>query len=289
MKFAVIGGDARAGWLAALLAADGHTVRGFALEKAALPQRVIQCSSLAACVYGADWVIVGLPAEKNGQLLAPLSVQKIQTEELLTALWPGQTLCGGRFSQASSLAAVRAGLKVCDLMARRDFAAGNAALTAEGAVGLLIRESPRSLWRGRALITGWGKIARQLGPRLRTLGCETLIAARKAGDRAEAEGFGLKSCTFAELPALAGELDYLVNTVPAPVIGRETLEHLRPDAALLELASEPGFDRALADELGLRTVFGPGLPGRSAPCAAAGLMRDTIYAIIREREENSGE
>ena len=289
MKCAVIGGDARAGWLAALLNADGHTVRSFALEKAALPQRVIQCSSLAACVYGADWVIVGLPAEKNGQLTAPLSVQKIQTEELLTALWPGQTLCGGRISQATSLAAVRAGLQVCDLMARRDFTAGNAALTAEGALGLLIRESPRSLWRGRALVTGWGKIARQLAPRLRALGCETTVAARKAGDRAEAEGFGLKCCDFAELPARAGELDYLINTVPAPVIPRPALEQLRPDAVLLELASEPGFDRALAEELGLRVVYGPGLPGRTAPCAAACLMRDTIYAVIREREENNGQ
>ena len=66
LKFAVIGGDARAGWLAALLGGDGHTVRCYALEKAALPQRVLQCSSLEACVYGADWVIVGIPAEKSG-------------------------------------------------------------------------------------------------------------------------------------------------------------------------------------------------------------------------------
>ena len=96
MKFAVIGGDARSAWLAALLAADGHSLRVYALEKAAMPQRITQCSSPEACVYGADWVITGTPAEKNGELIAPLSVQKLQTEELLTALWPGQTLFGGR-------------------------------------------------------------------------------------------------------------------------------------------------------------------------------------------------
>ena len=285
MKFAVIGGDARAGWLAALLAGDGHTVRSFALEKASLPQRVVPCGSLEASVYGADWVIVGIPAEKNGELTAPLSVQRIGTEELLTALWPGQTLCGGRFSQATALAAVRAGLSVCDLMARRDFTVGNAALTAEGALGLLIRESPRTLWKGRALVTGWGRVARQLAPRLRALGCETRVAARKAGDRAEAEAQGLASCPIGGLAGRAGELDFLINTVPAPVIPREALERLRPDSVLLELASEPGFDRELAAELGLRAVYAPGLPGRSAPCAAAALMRDTIYAVLREREE----
>ena len=288
MKFAVIGGDARAGWLAALLAGEGHSVRSYALEKAALPQRISPCSSVEACVYGADWVILGVPAEKNGAVSTPLSIQRIQTEDLLTALWPGQTLCGGRFSQATSLAAVRAGLQVCDLMARRDFTVGNAALTAEGAVGLLIGESPRSLWKGKALVTGWGRIASQLAPRLRALGCETRVAARKAGDRAEAEGLGLGSSRMEEIADRAGELDFLVNTVPAQVLSREVLEHMRPDAVLLELASEPGFDRQLAEELGLRAVYAPGLPGRSAPCAAAGLMRDTIFAVIREREEKHG-
>ena len=91
-----------------------------------------------------------------------------------------------------------------------------------------------------------------------------------------------------EIADLAGETDCLINTVPAPVIPNEALERLRPDAVLLELASEPGFDRAPAEELGLHTVFAPGLPGRSAPCAAAALMRDTIYAVMREREEKDG-
>ena len=289
LKFAVIGGDARAGWLAALLGGDGHTVRCYALEKAALRQRIVQCSSVEACAYGADWVIVGIPAEKGGVLNTPLSVQKLGAEELITALWPGQTICGGKFGQSTSLSAVRAGLSVCDLMGRRDFTVGNAALTAEGAIGLLIRESPRSLWKGRALVTGWGRIARQLAPRLRVLGCETWVAARKAGDRAEAEGYGLRACSFGALPDKAGELDFLINTVPAQLISREVLEHLRPDAVLMELASGESFDRALAEELGLRTVYAPGLPGKSAPCAAACLMRDTIYTVIREREEEHGQ
>ena len=285
MKFAVIGGDARSAWLAALLAGDGHAVRTFALEKAALPQRIAQCSSPEACAYGADWVLLGVPAEKDGVISAPLSVQKLTPGELLTALWPGQTLCGGRFAQETSLGAIRAGLSVCELMTRRDYTVGNAALTAEGAIGLMIRESPRSLWRGRALVTGWGRIARNLAPRLRGLGCEVWVAARKLGDRAEAEALGLHARRFPELPELAGELDFAVNTVPAPVLEKDVLERLRPDSLLVELASEPGFDRALAEDLGLHLISAPGLPGKSAPCAAASLIRDTIYAVIREREE----
>ena len=285
MKFAVIGGDARSAWLAALLAADGHAVRCYALEKAALPQKIAQCSSPEACAYGADWVLLGVPAEKDGVISTPLSMQRLTPGELLAALWPGQTLCGGRLAQETSLATIRAGLSVCELMTRRDYTVGNAALTAEGTIGLLIRESPRSLWRGRALVTGWGRIARNLAPRLRALCCETTVAARKPGDRAEAEAMGLRACRFAELPELAGELDFAINTVPAPVLEKDVLERLRPDSLLVELASGPGFDKSLAEDLGLHAVSAPGLPGKSAPCAAAGLVRDTIYAVIREREE----
>ena len=288
MKFALIGGDARMGWLAALLAEEGHGVRCFALEKAALPRPIPQCGSPEGCVYGADWVVLGVPAERGGLLLTPLSVQTLRTQELLAALWPGQTLCGGLFDQATSLAAVRAGLTVCDLMARRDFTVGNAALTAEGAIGLLIRESAHSLWRSRVLVTGWGRIASLLAPRLRALGAEVTVAARKAGDRAAAEAWGLRACRFAELPALAGDFDYLVNTVPAEVLPEPVLRRVRPDALLLELASAPGFDRDKAGELGLKTLTAPGLPGKTAPCAAAALMRDTIRTVIREREENDG-
>lgn len=288
MKFAVVGGDARSAYLAALLAQEGHAVRCFALEKAALPHAVQKTGCPEGCVYGADWVVLGVPAEKAGQVLTPLSVQTLKTEELLTALWPGQTLCGGMLSQETALAAVRAGLSACDLMARRDFTLGNAVLTAEGTLEILIREGAGSLWRGKALVTGWGRVASQLGPRLRALGCEVWIAARKAGDRAAAEAAGLHACRMEELPALAAEMDYLINTVPAEIIPRETLEHIRPGALLLELASVPGFDFDYAQELVLHAVRAPGLPGKTAPLAAARLMRDTIFTVIREREENHG-
>lgn len=287
MKFALIGGDARSAGLAALLAGEGHGVRCYALEKAALPPK-FSVGSPEACTYGADWVVLGVPAERSGRLLTPLSVREVTIQELLPALWPGQTLCGGRIGQATALAAVRAGLTVCDLTARRDFTVGNAALTAEGAIGLLIAESGRSLWKSRALVTGWGRVASQLAPRLGALGCRVTVAARKAGDRATAEALGLAACGFDGVEALAGEADFIVNTVPAQVIGRGALEKIRPDAVVLELASEPGFDLALANELGLHALAAPGLPGKTAPLAAAELMRDVIFTAIREREENDG-
>ena len=91
-----------------------------------------------------------------------------------------------------------------------------------------------------------------------------------------------------ELPRLLEDVDLLVNTVPAQGISREDLARLRKGTLLLELASEPGFDREAAAELGLRPLYAPGLPGQFAPEAAAELYWETVCAIGREKEENDG-
>ena len=270
------------------MAREGHSVRCFALEKAETPRGVQKAGCLQGCVYGAEWVFLPVPTEKDGLLRTPLSLEKLPMEELLAALWPGQVLIGGAFSQKSSLDAVRGGLAVYDLLRRRDYTVGNAALTAEGAIALLLRESENSLLSSHVLLTGWGRVASLLAPRLRSLGAYVTVAARKAGDRATAEALGLNSCRFEELPRLLEDVDLLVNTVPAQVISREDLARLRKGTLLLELASEPGFDQEAAAELGLRPLYAPGLPGQFAPEAAAGLIWETAGAIAREREENDG-
>lgn len=286
MKFAVVGGDRRAALLCSLLAGDGHRVHSFALEKAELPSEIPKAGCLQGCVYGADCVVLPVPAERGGLLTAPLAAEELSMEQLLGALWPGQLLCGGAFSRESCLSAIRAGLTVNDLMQRRSFTVGNAAVTAEGAMELLMKNSPRTLWRSRVLVTGWGRVAKLLALRLGALGARVTVAARKEGDRAMAAALGLEAVDFGGLDGALETLHFLVNTVPARVLGEDMLARLPGDALLLELASAPGgFDRAAAESAGLRVLAAPGLPGLCAPLTAAELMREAIYDILREREE----
>ena len=162
MKFAVIGGDRRSAWLCALLEGDGHRVYTYALEKAELPKEVPKAGCLQGCVYGADWVILPTPAERGGVLNAPYSSEQLRLEEIISALWPGQVLCGGKLSQSTAVGAVRAGLQVVDLMQRRDFAVGNAAVTAEGAAVRPRRARHRRRAQGRRPRNGACTGARQL-------------------------------------------------------------------------------------------------------------------------------
>ena len=171
-------------------------------------------------------------------------------------------------------------------MQRRGFTVGNAAVTAEGAIGQLMKNSERTLWRSRVLVTGWGRVAKLLSLRLPALGAEVTVAARKEGDRAMARALGLKALDFAAAEQELIGFDFIVNTVPARVLSDPALETLRRDTLLLELASAPGgFDRARAEALGLKAAAAPGLPGMCAPMTAAELMREAIYDIIAEQEE----
>ncbi len=286
MKFAVIGGDKRSVLLCSLLWRDRHRVHSFALEKAELPAEIPKAGCLQSCVYGADCIVLPTPAEKNGIINSPYASQPLTAEELLVSLWPGQLLIGGKLGRELSMGAVAQGLQVADLMQRRGFTVGNAALTAEGAVEKLMASSPRSLWGSSILVTGWGRIAKILSLRLYAMGARVTVAARKEGDRAMATALGLEALDFPQLPETMADYGFIVNTVPEQVLGEQELNLVRRDALLLELASAPGgFDMRQADELGLKALAAPGLPGLCAPYTAAELMRDTIYSVIREREE----
>lgn len=286
MKFAVVGGDRRSALLCAAFLQDGHKVNSFALEKAELPEEAVKAGCLQGCVYGADCVVLPTPAEKGGLLNTPLSSETLRMQELISALWKGQILCGGRLSDATCLAAIKGRLRVEDIMRRQGFAVGNAAVTAEGAVQILMAASEKALWGSRVLVTGFGRIGRILSVRLSALGADVTAAARKDGDRAMARALGIKAVTFEELEGEIGEFDFIVNTVPARVISEAMLCCAAPDAVLLELASPPGgFDRTLAENIGLKVKTAPGLPGVYAPHTAALLVRDAVYDIIREQED----
>ena len=161
----------------------------------------------------------------------------------------------------------------------------NAVATAEGAIGVLLKETAETIWGRRILLIGWGHIGKALAPRLRALGAEVLVSARNAGDLAwiAAEGF-----TPLDTRALGGcldDVDIVVNTVPARILGMQLLSELPGGALVVDLASRPGgVDQEAARVLGLRTLWAQGLPGKWATETAAAAIREAVYNILGERE-----
>ena len=147
------------------------------------------------------------------------------------------------------------------------YAIENAALTAEGALELLMRRSNRALAGMEVLVTGFGRIGGFLAGMLSCLGAHVTVAARSEAARAAARSRGFESVDITNIPA---HFDAVVNTIPAQVLAGDYGE-----ALCLDLASAPG---GWQDDTPV--LKAPGLPGLYAPKAAADVMAEAVYRVL---------
>ena len=169
--------------------------------------------------------------------------------------------------------------------AREELLAANAVATAEGAIGVLLGETERTLWRSRVLVTGWGHVARALAPRLAALGAEVCVCARSPGARAWIAAEGLEALGLPELQDALPGCGIVINTVPAPMLTAARVAGMKPDALILDLASAPGgTDFEAARAFGIRALTAPGLPGKWSPQTAAEAVRDAVYNILEDEK-----
>lgn len=163
----------------------------------------------------------------------------------------------------------------------------NAVPTAEGAIAIAMRELPVTIDGTDAVILGYGRIGAALGERLQSLGAKVTVYARRAEQRALAEMHrhttGRLICRDGNsLPEGALPLCRVIfNTVPHRILTPEILENLPKNCLLIDLASAPGgFDHALAQQMGLRCIWGTALPGKCAPESAGNIIADVISDLL---------
>ena len=284
MKFACFGGDMRIVSLASMLEAAGHSVCCFALENA--PADKIKSCSLcpAAAAAQADCVILPLPAENShGGLNAPFSAFPRSMEKLLSGLTPKTIICAGKPSSELLALAERQQLRMVDYFQREELVALNALATAEGAISVLLQNSPITIWDSKILIIGYGRIGKMLAERLRAMGAHVSVSARKPGDMAYVRAMGCKSLNSTELSGRLGGFDTVINTVPSLILNKELLTQLPPEVLLMDLASRPGgIDFEAAADMGLNVIWALGLPAETAPVTAGRIIMETVLNILAE-------
>lgn len=276
MKYEIIGGDERFRCLAKRLEKEGNEVVCFGFERA--EDDMEKCGE----IINADCYILPLPAERNGALNAPFSETERSIHEVLFDIPDGGLVMGGKISGKLRNSSECRGLELYDYMQRPDFIVGNAALTAEAALWLLMNESGTALYGKKVLIIGYGRIGRILAQRMKVMNTKVGVMSRNPEVRAIAGALGYRAHSPRE--NISG-YDIVVNTAPGQVLPEGAFSALEKDALLLELASAPGgLSRAEAAEFGLKFIAAPGLPARYSPESAAGLIYDSINEILKERE-----
>ena len=218
--------------------------------------------------------------------LFPL-VKKVPPLETCLPLLPRDCkVFAGNLQPGEAALAQKLGLEVVDYFRVESFTVGNALLTAEGAIQLVLEALPQGLWGTRVLLCGFGRIGRGLLPRLRGLGAQVTVAARREEQRLWAREGGAEAVAFSQLEEVLPRTQLLINTVPQPILREEQLKLLPQDCLLLELASAPyGIPKEAAESLSLPYILGAGLPGKLRPQRAGALIAQCILSSLREEND----
>ncbi len=236
-----------------------------------------------------DGLLLPLPALRRGQVPV-LEGPPLELIPLLSRVKPGGLVVGGAFSKTHRDAIQSLGYPVEDVMERERLVWENAKLTAQAVPVLLGMEDGICLKGRRVLVLGGGRVARALWPVLKKRGAKVTAAARSSAQLALAEQAGAETLFLDQMEPALSRAGLLINTIPAPVLGRRELNGLPAETLVLDLASAPGgVDFAAAQDLGVAARLEPGLPGKWFPGQAGRLLGETILEILQEHWPEGGE
>ena len=265
----ILGGDARSERLCRLMETDGRPVR----HLFALPGG----DALRTAIEQAGILVLPTPVSRGETITGDRSQTLWQT--VFPLFSPRQRIFGGGFSATQRETLQAAGVSYTDFLDCAQFVRFNAALTAQGALRLLLENTAQYLPQQRVLIAGYGNVGQETARWLCGVGCRYTVAARRDAQRTAAKAAGCDAITPDEAKRSIGRFDVLVNTIPARWLDAKSLSGAKPGGVYLELASAP-FDaeKDAALQCGLCYIDGKGLPGRFCPLAAAEAMKVCIDA-----------
>ncbi len=274
MKMAIMGGDMRMLTAGELFANQGCQCIAFGFGEHC--KGFSQTEDPEFVISQADGVLLPLPFEKDGFLNAPFSDIKIKAQDIFGMGKENTLFFGGKLKQETE--------NIIDYSIREDFQLFNAVPTAEGAIGIAMKESKKTLRDSRAVIVGYGRIGHCLAELLKAFGTKICVVARSPKSRAQATIRGHETAGFDNWEASLSKADLIFNTVPFKVFGKKELSFINPNCPLIDLASLPyGADEKECIKADVKLIRALGLPGKIAPETAGKIIFTTVRDILFER------
>jgi dipicolinate synthase subunit A len=291
IRLAVVGGDEREQQIARLAASEGAQVSafGFPWPEGGIAG-VVHAASAAAAMNGANYALFPIPGiAADGSLYAPSASAPIMPDEtLLRHLADGAHLILGAADERLRVAAAAAGASIHEYEDDEELMLERGPAIVEGALQQAIANTHVTIHASSVAVVGHGTIGSLLARTLVLLGAHVTVVARNPVQRAAARAAGANAKPLDELSTVAARSAMLFSTVPAAVVGRDSLARMAPGSLVMDLAAPPGgIDLAAAQELGLVSVWARGL-GRRAPVTVGasqwGGIRRRIQSIEEGRE-----
>ena len=280
---AVLGGDKRMDFAARELISLGYDVREWGRREeddvSAFAKRAGEWLS------DVDTLMLPLPVSLDGTHLSTplLKSREGLRMDLLFHSASEKLWLVGRFGETFRLRAEKEGLRWIDYFESEILQLKNALPTAEGAIEIAMRELPVVLDGTKVAVIGYGRIGEVLAAKLKALGAEVTVYARRplVCTRVELSGCLAKQITQESDLSFTSGTRVVFNTVPSQLITRSVLEILPRDCIIIDLASAPGgVDMSAAEALGIRSVWATALPGKYAPESAGKILGQTVHSIL---------
>ncbi len=219
-----------------------------------------------------DIVIFPVPTTKDGEtVFCPLTNRKIYLNEIKPLIENQLILCCNyKFEDKNFI----------DYNTLDSFAILNAVPTAEGAIEIIIRETEYTLWQSKILVIGYGRVGKIMADRLKNLGADVTVSARKPRDFAFLSALGFKDINTEKIGDIYLDYNIIINTVDHPVLSDKVLEHCPADL-LIDLSSKGGFNLSYAKALGFKAFKPGGIPALTAPVTAGNILAKTVTDIIK--------
>jgi len=280
-RYLIVGGDDRLVELAGLFLRDGLAISTFGMDKTEI-KNVKNYLSMDEALENSDVIVCPVPFSKEmHKINTKYASIDIEVEDFFKRLGKGKILLLGAINNYSKELADKYGIAYTDYYNDEGYQILNTIPTAEGALSIIISETKDTLFGSKVLVLGYGRIGKLLSEYLKALGASVYVEARKDSDLTWIHARGMKPVPLSDLQKYVGEMDVIVNTIPAMMLDCRMLEMVRKEAFLLDLASHPGgIDFTCAKAMGLKAVHALGIPGKVASRSAAVYIYDTIKKII---------
>ena len=168
--------------------------------------------------------------------------------------------------------------KIYDYSENETFLLKNAYLTSCGTVKILLQNSEKSFSELKILISGFGRIGKNLTKLLFGLGIEVYVIGHSEKDSFWINQLGSSEFDFSSQISF----DFIVNTVPDIVFHEENLSKIECKSGFIELASKPGVNPKVCKRLEINHIHALGIPGKYYPESSAKIIKESIFNIINK-------
>ncbi len=270
-----IGGDRRQIYMREFFDALGYETYSFAANESLKINE--------AKISDSDAIILPLPVEdREGNLSSNIN-SKYKIRDISKMISENSVVFGGMINEKTVQLFSEKNIAVFDYFNREETAIRNVVPTVQGILKTIFNNIDFTLLSSRCAVFGYGRVGKTTADTLASLGADVTVFARKESDLALAEAKHLNACRISERLNNINAFDIIINTVPAMMIDNNVLINVNRKALIIDVASAPyGVDFAYAENLGVRALLCPSLPGKTAPVSAGKILAQGILNIMKE-------